>query len=212
MDFTATGETDKTVVLKTRSSFWVWGWLGRSDRYSWDIGLDRDIPLYLTVDSGSGDKVLDLSGLRLAGLDCALGSGDMRVMLPVTAQPVSVSLDVSSGDMSVDSSVGAKADISLDLSSGSTGIVLGADSDVTVRVRVSSGKATVTVPAASATRVEVDKVSSGSVEVPSGLERTSGGGGDEGTWESPGAGDAANAVDIIVEDVSSGTVVIRQGG
>ena len=212
VDFSATGDAEKTVSLETSSGFWGWRWFGDKSTYSWDIGFDPGIPLYLTVDSGSGKKTVDLSKLQLASVDCGLGSGEMVLTLPAMPQSVAVSLDVSSGDINAQVPDGAKMDMRTSVSSGDVQVVLGHDSDVAITIRVSSGQMTVNVPAGAAVRVQVANVSSGDVKVPSGLSRVGGGEGKEGTWETPGYGGAAHKIAISVENVSSGSVVVKQGG
>jgi hypothetical protein len=212
VDFSATGDAEKTVLLKTSSRFWGWRWFGDKSTYSWDIGLDPGIPLYLAVDSGSGKKTVDLSKLQLASVDCGLGSGEMVLTLPVMPQSVAVSLDVSSGDMNAQVPDGAKMDMTVSVSSGDARVVFGNDSDATMTIRVSSGQMSVNVPIGAAVRVQVANVSSGDVKVPSGLNRVGGGEGKEGSWETPGYGGAAHKIAISVENVSSGSVVVKQGG
>jgi hypothetical protein len=211
-DFTTTGETEKAVTLKTRSGFWGWQWFGNKATYNWDVGIDPGIPVYLTVDSGSGKKTVDLSGVQLASVDCKLGSGEMSLTLPAVAQKVPVSLDVSSGQMKATAPDGAQIDVSIGLSSGDAQIALGRDSDVTMKIRVSSGQVTVSVPATAALSVGVVNVSSGDVKLPAGLTREGLGKGKEGTWVTSGFQSAPHKIGIIVENVSSGSMVVRQGG
>jgi hypothetical protein len=212
VDFTTTGETDKTVILKAHRGFWGWRWFGEKAEPGWDVGLDALLPTYLVVDSSSGKKTLDLAKLQLTGLECDLSSGEMEVALPSTAQPIPVALQVSSGDLAVDAPARAKMDMRVEVSSGDAKVALAQDSDVTVHIRISSGQITLNLPEGAALRVEVQNVSSGDVGVPSGITRLEGGDGDEGTWETPGFAGATNRVNVIVENVSSGSVDIRQGG
>ena len=53
-------------------------------------------------------------------------------------------------------------------------------------------------------------MSSGDVNVPSGLTRVSGTD-QEGVWETAGYDSAANRVDLIIESLSSGTVKVQVG-
>ena len=62
-------------------------------------------------------------------------------------------------------------------------------------------------------RVEVKKVSSGDVKLPSGLVRVEeGDDDDEGIWETAGYADAPHQVLLIIEKLSSGSVDIDFGG
>jgi hypothetical protein len=58
---------------------------------SWNLSLNRDIPLDLQVSSGAGKANLDLTGLNVRQLDLKGGVGQVTVKLPMHGQyPVSV--------------------------------------------------------------------------------------------------------------------------
>ncbi len=50
-------------------------------RNEWDIGLNDDVPLNLTIDCGVGESKLDLAGLTLKSLDIDMGIGELIVDL-----------------------------------------------------------------------------------------------------------------------------------
>lgn len=50
-------------------------------RNIWDISLNDDVPIHLTVDCGIGESELDLAGLNLKSLDIDMGIGELRVEL-----------------------------------------------------------------------------------------------------------------------------------
>ena len=58
-------------------------------------------------------------------------------------------------------------------------------------------------------RLDVREGGSGSVRVPSRLERTRAGDRDEGTWETPGYDSADHKIEIVIEDLGSGDVQVR---
>ncbi|MGD8536016.1 MAG: toast rack family protein [Candidatus Aminicenantes bacterium] len=50
-------------------------------RNEWDIGLNDDVPIHLTIDCGVGQSKLDLAGLTLKFLDIDMGVGELIVDL-----------------------------------------------------------------------------------------------------------------------------------
>ncbi len=50
-------------------------------RNEWDISLNDDVPIHLTIDCGVGESKLDLSGLTLKSLDIDMGVGELTVDL-----------------------------------------------------------------------------------------------------------------------------------
>jgi hypothetical protein len=212
IDFTSTGESEKVVSLRPRSR-WSWlDWSRNDPDLRWDIGLTPSLPLNLVVDSSSGKAVLDLSQLRLTGFSAVTSSGEAQVTLPRGSDRYPVELRTSSGSTSVRAADGIQADLSAEVSSGSAKIVLGQNSDTNMRFSTSSGSLRLECPAGTALRVEVKKVSSGSVRVPAGLTRLSGSSdGEEGVWETPGFAGASPKVSVVVDSVSSGSVEVRFG-
>lgn len=210
VDLQSSGDAEKTVVLESKSSWWRS--LGSVGDTPWDIGLDPGIPLDLSVRTSSGSGSLDLSQLEITGLQVDASSGSTRVILPVsTGASYPVALEASSGRMEVEAPDGAQVDMTIDMSSGETRVTLGNDSDISVRFNGSSGGFTLDLPATQEFRVDVQGISSGDVKLPSGLTQVAEGDGDEGTWETPGYSAAAHKVEVVVEDMSSGNVTIRQG-
>ncbi len=50
-------------------------------RNEWDVGLNDDVPIHLTIDCGVGQSKLDLAGLTLKSLDIDMGVGELTVDL-----------------------------------------------------------------------------------------------------------------------------------
>jgi hypothetical protein len=68
-------------------------------RNEWDIRLNDDVPIHLTVDCGVGESNLDLAGLNLKSLDIDMGVGELIVDL--SAEPK------HSLDIVIDSGIGS---------------------------------------------------------------------------------------------------------
>lgn len=210
--FESTGGVENDVILESEGRGWWFPWWDEAVATPWDIGLDPDIPIALKFDSGSGSSVLDLSGLTLSSLEVGMSSGDARLSLPGgDGRAYSTKIDISSGDLQVAVADGAYTDMSIDMSSGDTSLNVGRDVDGHIAFNGSSGEFTVVLAAGQAYRVDVQRVSSGDVKLPSGLVQVSRGDHEEGTWETQGYAGAASKLLITIE-ISSGDVTIRQGG
>jgi hypothetical protein len=208
--FEATGDAEKTVTIETHRDGWWFGWLDSIDSQPWDVGLATAFPLALDFQTASGTADLDLQALTLTDLQIGVSSGKAVVKLPAgSASKYSADLELSSGDLDVQTAAGAQIGMKVDISSGDASVTLGDGSDVEVDFHGSSGEFTLQLAAGQACRVEVRQVSSGDVHLPSGFVRTSGDG-KEGTWETESYASAAHKVLLTVE-ISSGTVRVRQG-
>ena len=56
------------------------GWEGDK---TWDLDLNRDVPMRLDIDAGVGDASIDLERMNLTGLRLNMGVGRMTVILPM---------------------------------------------------------------------------------------------------------------------------------
>lgn len=209
--FDVRGEREKSISLSQSDagiSSWL-NWFTDDDELRWDIGLSPQLPLELDVDAGSGSLALDLRQLQLTGLKLDVGSGSVNGSLPALEGRYGARLDGGSGSCQLDLANGADVDLQIDVGSGSVKIAIGDDADVSLRVDGGSGKLTVDVPTDAAVRVDVREGGSGRVRVPARFERTRGGDGDEGTWETAGFEEAVYRIEIVVQDLGSGDVEVR---
>lgn len=210
--FEATEGAESRVTLEARSrGGWFWWW--SDDRAaSWDIGLDGDVPMALQFESGSGSSRLDLTDLTLSSLDVDMSSGDAEVALARAGeQAYETLIDISSGDLQVAVPDETRVNMSVDMSSGDSLVRVGRDVDGVVNFDGSSGGFTIELAAGQAYRVEVQRVSSGDVDLPSGLVQVSSGDDEEGVWETQGYAGASRRLVITIE-ISSGDVTVRQTG
>lgn len=83
---------------------------------SWDVSLSPELPLYLTLDSGSGSCQFDLTGLQIANLVVDSGSGSIALQLPGGLSYPAV---IDSGSGSVRIEIPADTGLRLTLDSGS---------------------------------------------------------------------------------------------
>jgi hypothetical protein len=74
----------------------------RDFRNEWDLRLNNDVPMNLSLDMGAGTSDLQLAGLSLTGLDIRLGAGESTVDLGGDwVRDLDVTIDAGAGDISV---------------------------------------------------------------------------------------------------------------
>jgi hypothetical protein len=208
--FSFSGTPQTAVTMAAKGNRWFQGWFFRPKADPWDIGLDPSTPLSLIAKSASGSLKLDLSPLQLTDLEVDVSSGDTRVDLPARGgQRYGARLQLSSGDLQVQTAAGANIDMTVGMSSGDSTVTLGADSDGILAFSGSSGDFHLHMASGQAYRLEVKRVSSGDVHRPPGLVQISQGNGKEGVWETQGLASAAHRLLVTVE-ISSGDVTIGE--
>lgn len=175
IEFEASGESEKVVRLGQRDNqvnldfggFVGW-FINPQEQLRWEIGLNPDVPLELSINGGVGESDLDLRDLNLTALNLSGGVGEMKLTLPATGARYEVRLNGSVGGLDIEIP-DRDADLVLWISGGVGGINIDVPDDAAVRVRSTGGL--------------------GGVNVPDGFERISGGddfGSDQGVWETPG--------------------------
>ena len=71
-------------------------------RNEWDLRLNNDVPMNLSLEMGAGTSALQLSGLSLTGLDVTLGAGKSTVDLTGNwARDLDVTFDTGAADITV---------------------------------------------------------------------------------------------------------------
>jgi hypothetical protein len=184
LHYSASGNPERRISLSSQSSG-LYFTLSSSAR--WDIGLSPDIPLDLRVDGGSGSSDIDLSELQLTSLRFDMGSGSSRIDLPATAQAYEMNLNGGSGSLQVS---------------------LPAETSLTMHIDSGSGSVNLSLPANAAVRVEVRSSGSGSVQIPARFGRVSGSE-KEGVWQTEGYDQASRQINIICDDLGSGSFSIH---
>jgi len=86
-------------------------------RNEWDLRLNNDVPMNLSLEMGAGTSALQLSGLSLTGLDVTLGAGKSTV----------------------DLSGGLTRDLDVTMNTGAANITVRLPKDVGIRVEVVAG-------------------------------------------------------------------------
>lgn len=185
IDFSGSGQVEKTVRLSRRSGFNLIFPRFSIQPQRTDVGLTTSLPLSLSLHTASGISDIDLTGMQLTAMELTSGSGSVTLTLPQSAQSYSARIDTRSGSANL--SIPNGAALKLRLSTG-------------------SGSVSVNLPAGAAVRIDVRDSGSGSLNIPDDLTRTADRGSKSGTWETPGFSNAQKQIDITVEDFGSGSI------
>lgn len=156
-----------------------------SDDLDWDVSLSTAVPLDLTVNTGTGAADLDLTPFELSALSVNTGTGSVTMRLPSLDSRYNALVATGTGAVEVD---------------------VAEDANVNLRVNSGTGSVEIDVPDNAAIRL-VGSVGTGGIDVPSWMQRVSGGSngnpiGADGVWETAGFGTADRQ---IVIEFSGGT-------
>ena len=192
------GDREKRVRLEQRGRF------GGSAELQ--LELTPEIPVELTVDTGSGRTDLDLSDIRLRGLELDLGSGGVNVVLPQTGEGYEVALDGGSGPVQMTVADGADVTLDVDLGSGPGTFVIGEVAYAGLELDTGSGDVTFDVPDNANVRLVLEDDAENLV-LPGWLEQISSE--DEQVWQTQGFDPAAGQIIIRLDDAGSGTLTVE---
>jgi hypothetical protein len=188
VNFRVTGTLHKVVRLaRNEADFLLFSPLYWDPNLSWGIALTPSIPLSLTLDGGSGESRVDLSGLQLASLKASMGSGASAFTAPAGG-PVE-RIQVSGGAGSMDWAIPSGAAFEMDLSGG-------------------SGAVNIRLPASPNVLLEIREKDAGEVSFPSGWVPAPLAKGDAAAWQSPGYSSASRAIHIVITEIGSGSIHI----
>ncbi len=87
------------VRLRADASDW---WVGRWPRdrgFRWRVGLSREVPVLLRVDTGASENLLDLSALRVVDLELHTGASETRIALPQAAGATTVRIEAGAASV-----------------------------------------------------------------------------------------------------------------
>ncbi|WP_420642839.1 LiaI-LiaF-like domain-containing protein [Candidatus Leptofilum sp.] len=167
------------------ANFWNSGFSFSNQEPPWQIGLNQDVPMDLTVDLGSGASDLMLGRLTIQELAVDVGSGAANVQLP-----------------------GGASEIDIDGGSGKLVMTLPPNGRHQIEIDGSSGAMDLFLPPNMEARVEVDS-GSGRISLDDRFERISGDG-DDGVWQTPNYEANSNNSLLIIIDGGSGSIAITQ--
>lgn len=118
VDFTVSGESEKTISLTQRGGqsfgpdFLGFGF-GGGDQLFWNIGLSNSVPLNLRINNGVGRSQIDLSQLQIANLSINAGVGEVDLRLPRMAESYNASINAGAGELRITIADGAALNLSI---------------------------------------------------------------------------------------------------
>jgi len=198
-----TGDSEPTLTLRqgrTRGP--------QLRRLAWDVALTAELPLDLTLRTGSGGAETDLTALDLAGLTVDGGSGALELALPGGGRFYRVGLTTGSGSARVRVAPGASLDIDADTGSGSLHLEVGHSTDLQLTLDAGSGAVTLDLPDDAPIRLDVTDDGSGRLNLPGYLVRRSGSG-DTGVWQSAAFERGGRVILVRVVGAGSGSITVR---
>jgi hypothetical protein len=81
-------------------TYMPWEWFGRNAR-SWSFSLSAEVPLSLEVEAGASSNKLDLSGVRLSGLDLQVGASATELSLPAGEGTTRVKIEAGAASVDI---------------------------------------------------------------------------------------------------------------
>jgi hypothetical protein len=185
LDYKASGDSSKTIELKHKQAEGVslqpvkdalHRFVNRED-LRWLIGISPEVPVKLKLSGGVGKTLIDLSGLKLGGVELDGGVGEVQLTLPAAKDSYVAEIDGGVGGMHVSIADGAALKLKIDGGVGGVSVHL---------------------PEKAAARVEIDG-GLGGVDLPKRFKKVKGG--DDfitksGVWETEGYALAAQQIYI----------------
>jgi hypothetical protein len=108
-------------------------------RYEWDLRLNDDVPIEMSVDLGAGRADLELGSLSLTGLDIDAGAGEVSVDLSGASSLTRLNVDIGAGKLTLDLTGDWQEDLDAKIEGGVGGATLRLPRGVGVRVEAEGG-------------------------------------------------------------------------
>jgi hypothetical protein len=150
VEFVAEGDTNKTISLSQTDEFdeginlFSFGWFFNDESLSWNIGLNPEVPIDLSINGGVGEANLDLSGLQLSGLEIDGGVGQISVSLPSTLEDNQVRINGGVGEFDVN--IPAGPNLTLGINGGVGEFTVDVPDDAYVTLNAEGGVGGVNLP------------------------------------------------------------------
>ena len=224
----ATGGAQRSITLRENTNLQNTS----GDTMAWTLGLSPLVPLDLSLGVSSGYLDADLTDLQLHSLGLAVSSGRSDLTTPLSDTLIDTTASVSSGILNLNVPAGSSVSVTsatvssgqmtinvtggatfaletVAISSGEFDLNVGDNLSVASSIDISSGTAIVTVPDGTGVQVNVQRNSSGTVNLPENYLKTTEGGSDgEGIWESDNF--QGNPLQVVITlTISSGTFNVK---
>lgn len=208
LDFTDSGNSMRHISLFTRPTVnFRWPQSQPGDDLLWKIGINPEVPLDLDVAASVGDLALNLAGFALQRLVLDMSVGDAAIILPEGTYSVEYNASVGNGTFAIPR--GSDSEYTLNMSTGSVTFDIADGANARIHVEDSSvGDLRVIADESLGIRLIVRDSGIGDIRVPRGMVKTEGEDDDSGTWETENYDSADYRVEIIVDSISTGDVII----
>jgi hypothetical protein len=114
-------------------------WDADDYRYQWDLRLNDDVPMQMSVSLGAGRTDLELGSLSLTELDVDAGAGEITADLRGASSLIRLTVKMGAGKLDLDLSGDWQQDLDARIEGGVGGVALRLPRDVGVRVEKGSG-------------------------------------------------------------------------
>lgn len=119
-DFYTSGDT-AFLTIKSKSEWVIPFWDDAQWHRSWDLNLNRSVPVDLSINTGVGEATLDLEKLNLTNFDLNTGAGNTDVTMPANGN-FNASIDAGVGNLTLTIPEGMAARIQIDSGLGNTDV------------------------------------------------------------------------------------------
>jgi hypothetical protein len=145
--FDVSGDETRRVTIaqqgENRFSFFDFSFFSEMD-LSWNVSINPDVPLELTLGGGMGEVNADLSAFDLTALTIDGGMGTVRLTLPEADEPYAVDINGGMGTQIITVEDGAAFNMTVDGGMGST--ILNLPEDTPIRIERDGGMGGVSFP------------------------------------------------------------------
>ena len=145
--FDVRGDDTRTVTIANQSdnsfSFFDFDFMSGDD-LAWNVGINPDVPLELTLGGGMGEVNADLSEFNLTALNIDGGMGTINLTLPASEARYEVDINGGMGTHFISIDDGAAFSMTIDGGMGST--ILELSEDTPIRIERDGGMGGVSFP------------------------------------------------------------------
>lgn len=145
--FDVTGNETRSVTIAQQGdnsfSFFDFSFFSEND-LSWNVAINPDLPLELTLGGGMGEVNADLSAFDLTALSIDGGMGTIRLTLPAADVPYAVDINGGMGTQIITVEEGAAFSMTVDGGMGST--IVNLPEDTPIRIERDGGMGGVSLP------------------------------------------------------------------
>lgn len=108
------GTITQVELTPPMSEAWTVPFLGGHTGFNWELGLNKDLPISLKIESGAGEAALDLSELQVREFRIDTGASSSDITLPARAGTIRAAIHAGAASVKVRVPQGVAASIHMD--------------------------------------------------------------------------------------------------